>query len=74
MPLSTLMGTKSLLVRAWEQMGMRQQLQMSADVMSVMEKTSDAVEVRRKLMEAGKKPRQLADETAGEPGAGAGDD
>ena len=37
-----LMGTKSLLMRAWEQMGMRQHLQMSADVMSIMEKTSDA--------------------------------
>jgi enoyl-CoA hydratase/carnithine racemase len=59
-PLSTLMGTKSLLVRAWDQMGMRQHLQMSADVMSVMEKTSDAMELRRQLMEQGKKPRQMA--------------
>ena len=42
-PLSTLMGTKALLVRAWEAMGMRQHLQMSADVMSIMERTSDAV-------------------------------
>jgi enoyl-CoA hydratase/carnithine racemase len=61
-PLSTLMGTKSLLVRAWEGMGMRQHLQLSADVMSVMEKTSDAVAVRQRLFEAGQKPRQLADE------------
>ena len=50
-PLSTLMGTKSLLVRAWEQMGMRQHLQMSADVMSIMESTSDAQAVRQALME-----------------------
>lgn len=58
-PLSTLMGTKSLLVRAWEEMGMRKHLQMSADVMSVMEKTSDAVALRQRLIEEGKKPRDL---------------
>jgi enoyl-CoA hydratase len=61
-PLSTLMGTKSLLVRAWEGMGMREHLQLSADVMSIMEKTSDAVAVRQRLVESGKKPRQVADE------------
>jgi enoyl-CoA hydratase len=61
-PLSTLMGTKSLLVRAWEGMGMRQHLQLSADIMSIMEKTSDAVAVRQRLMESGRKPRQLAGE------------
>jgi enoyl-CoA hydratase len=64
-PLSTLMGTKSLLVRAWEQMGMRQHLQMSADVMSIMESTSDAQAVRQKLMETGRKPRDLATEKSG---------
>lgn len=56
-PLSTLMGTKSLLVRAWELMGMRQHLQMSADVMSVMEQTGDAQEFRRRLFEQGQRPR-----------------
>lgn len=56
-PLSTLMGTKSLLVRAWELMGMRQHLQMSADVMSVMEHTSDARAARQRLFEQGRKPR-----------------
>ena len=61
-PLSTLMGTKSLLVRAWEGMGMREHLQLSADVMSIMEKTSDAIAVRQRLVESGKKPRQVADE------------
>jgi enoyl-CoA hydratase/carnithine racemase len=59
-PLSTLMGTKSLLVRAWEEMGMRRHLQMSADVMSVMEKTSDAVAFRARLLSEAKKPRQMA--------------
>lgn len=62
-PLSTLMGTKSLLVRAWDQMGMRQHLQTSADVMSIMEKTSDAVEVRRRLAAQGKMPREMAQGT-----------
>jgi len=61
-PLSTLMGTKSLLIRAWEQMGMRQHLQMSADVMSIMESTSDAEAARRQVLESGRKPRQAASE------------
>jgi enoyl-CoA hydratase/carnithine racemase len=60
-PLSTLMGTKSLLVRAWEQMGMRQHLQMSADVMAIMEQTSDAMAARRALIEQGRKPRDIAE-------------
>ncbi len=59
-PLSALMATKSLLIRAWEQMGMRQHLQMSADIMSVMEKTSDGLAVRRQLRESGQKPRDQA--------------
>ncbi|MGE0387394.1 MAG: enoyl-CoA hydratase-related protein [Gammaproteobacteria bacterium] len=59
-PLSTLMGTKSLLVRAWEEMGMRQHLQLSADVMSIMENTSDAIAARRRMFEAGMKPRDAA--------------
>ena len=62
-PLSTLMGTKSLLIRAWEQMGMRQHLQMSADVMSIMEQTSDARAVRENLRQRGAMPRQLASES-----------
>ena len=61
-PLSTLMGTKALLVRAWEAMGMREHLQMSADVMSIMEKTSDAVALRERLRASGMKPRQLAED------------
>jgi enoyl-CoA hydratase len=59
-PLSTLMGTKSLLVRAWELMGMREHLQMSADVMSIMEKTRDAEDARRRVVEGGSKPRDVA--------------
>ncbi len=61
-PLSTLMGTKSLLIRAWEEMGMRQHLQLSADVMSIMEGTSDARAARQRLMEQGIKPRDMAAE------------
>ena len=56
-PLSTLMGTKSLLVRAWELMGMRAHLQMSADVMSVMESAGDARAFRQALFARGATPR-----------------
>jgi enoyl-CoA hydratase len=59
-PLSTLMGAKSLLVRAWELMGMRQHLQMSADIMAILEKTSDAQALRQRMRDQGKKPRDLA--------------
>ena len=62
-PLSTLMGTKSLLIRAWEQMGMRQHLQMSADVMSIMEQTSDAQALRQRLVAEKRMPRDLAART-----------
>jgi len=61
-PLSTLMGTKSMLVRAWEQMGMRQHLQMSADMMSIMEGTSDAQAARQRMSAQGKMPRDMAAE------------
>jgi enoyl-CoA hydratase len=56
-PLSTLMATKSMIVRAWEQMGMRLHLQLSADMMSVLEHTADAAALRRGLLESGKLPR-----------------
>lgn len=39
--LSTLMATKTMLVRAWEQMGMRQHLQLPADPITMVEDTSD---------------------------------
>lgn len=57
-PLSTLMAAKTMLVRAWEQMGMRQHLQLSADVMSVLEHTSDAQALRAELQSRGRLPRQ----------------
>jgi enoyl-CoA hydratase/carnithine racemase len=59
-PLSTLMATKSMLVRAWEQMGMRQHLQLSADVMSVLEHTSDAQALRAEMLARGRLPRDQA--------------
>lgn len=61
-PLSTLMATKTMLVRAWEQMGMRQHLQLSADLMTVLEQTSDAQALRADLLARGRLPRQQADE------------
>jgi enoyl-CoA hydratase len=59
-PLSTLMATKTMLVRAQEQMGMRQHLQLSADVMSVLEKTSDAQALRAELQARRRLPRDQA--------------
>jgi enoyl-CoA hydratase/carnithine racemase len=59
-PLSTLMGTKQLVKRAWELMGMRMHLQMSTDVMAVTAHTSDAQAARRAMMERGLRPRQHA--------------
>ncbi|EUA30703.1 enoyl-CoA hydratase domain protein [Mycobacterium xenopi 4042] len=59
-PLSTLMATKTMLVRAWEQMGMRQHLQLSADLMSVMEHTSDAQALRADLQKNRRLPREQA--------------
>jgi enoyl-CoA hydratase len=59
-PLSTLMATKTMLVRAWEQMGMRQHLQLSADVMSVLEHTSDAQALRAELLKNRRLPREQA--------------
>jgi len=62
-PLSTLMATKSMLVRAWEQMGMRQHLELSADVMSVLEHTSDAQALRADLLARQRLPREQATES-----------
>jgi enoyl-CoA hydratase len=59
-PLSTLIATKTMLVRAWEQMGMRQHLQLSADVMSVLEHTSDAQALRAELLKNRRLPREQA--------------
>ena len=59
-PLTTLMATKTMLVRAWEQMGMRQHLQLSADLMSVLEHTSDAQALRAELLARGRLPREQA--------------
>jgi len=59
-PLSTLMGTKQLVKRAWELMGMRTHLQMSTDVMAVTAHTSDAQAVRAAMVERGLRPRQHA--------------
>lgn len=61
-PLSTLIATKTMLVRAWEQMGMRQHMQLSAEVMSVLEHTSDAQHLRAQTRRAGRLPRSQAEQ------------
>jgi enoyl-CoA hydratase len=60
-PLSTLMGTKQLVTRAWELMGMRMHLQMTTDVMAVTAHTKDARAARMAMMERGLRPRQNAE-------------
>lgn len=60
-PLSTLMATKALIRRAWEQMGLRLHWQMSNDLMAVVEHLSDAQQARQAIIE-GKYPRQVAEE------------
>jgi enoyl-CoA hydratase len=59
-PLSTLMGTKQLVSRAWELMGMRSHWKMSNDVMAVVEHMKDARQAREELIRSGQKPRDRA--------------
>jgi hypothetical protein len=49
-----------MIIRAWEGMGMRQHLQLSGDLMAVLEKATDAQELRARLFEAGRLPRDQA--------------
>jgi len=59
-PLSTLMGTKQLVSRAWELMGMRMHWKMSNDVMAVVEHMKDATQARAEMVQRGQKPRDKA--------------
>lgn len=56
-PLSTLQATKSLLLRAWEGMGMRQHITQAADLMAVLEDMRDARDHRVRLLDGGRLPR-----------------
>jgi enoyl-CoA hydratase/carnithine racemase len=64
-PLSALMGTKQLVSRAWELMGMRMHWKMSNDVMAVVEHLTDAREARADMAGKGQKPRDKARESSG---------
>jgi len=57
-PLSTLMATKALLKRAWEQMGMRMLMQMSNDLLIVAGVSSDVARLREERGRA--RPREWA--------------
>ncbi|HLG68516.1 MAG TPA: enoyl-CoA hydratase-related protein [Acidimicrobiales bacterium] len=59
-PLSTLMATKALLKRAWEQMGMRMLMQMSNDLLTVAAHTSDVQRLREQR--GSSRPRQWAEQ------------
>jgi enoyl-CoA hydratase len=57
-PLSTLMATKALIRRAWEQMGMRMLMQMSNDMLTAAAGTSDVRQLREQR--GANRPRQWA--------------
>jgi enoyl-CoA hydratase/carnithine racemase len=60
-PLSTLMATKSLVKRAWEQMGMRLHWQQSIEMMELVGKAGDVAAWRAENAEAGwGPPRRVA--------------
>jgi enoyl-CoA hydratase len=60
-PLSTLMGVKALVKRAWEGMGMRTHLQQSVEVMELVGKGGDVAAWRQENVEKGygPGPRQI---------------
>jgi enoyl-CoA hydratase/carnithine racemase len=60
-PLSTLMGVKSLVKRAWEGMGMRSHLQQSTEVMQLVSRAGDVAAWRAENQERGYAggPRQI---------------
>lgn len=66
-PLSTLMGTKQLVSRAWELMGLRSHWKMSNDVMAVVEHLGDARRARAEMAQAGQKPRHRAQAATAQP-------
>jgi len=55
-PLSTLMATKSLVKRAWEQMGLRLHWQASTQLMELVGRAQDVVEWRQENAERGYGP------------------
>lgn len=61
-PLTTLMMTKTMLKRAWELMGMRNHMQMGADMISLSSKATDVQAHLQKMQEtSGGKPRKMAE-------------
>ena len=60
-PLSTLMGTKTLVKRVWEMMGLRVHWQMSEEIMHLAGSASDVKAWREEKMKLGLRPRQVAE-------------
>jgi enoyl-CoA hydratase/carnithine racemase len=61
-PLSTLVGAKALIKRAWEQMGLRVHWQMSNDMLTLLGGMRDVTEFRERVMAGGRLPREAAAE------------
>ena len=62
MPLTTIMTVKQSVKRAWEGMGMRVNLQNTADFCSIASGATDVREFMAKR--AGRRPRQVAEDGA----------
>lgn len=69
-PLSTLLATKSLLLRAWEGMGMRQHIQQASDLMAVLEDMREARDHRMQLLGGGRLPREALSASDAPPDQG----
>ena len=70
-PMTTLRATKTLIKRAWEQMGLRLHLQMSNDLLSLTAAHSDVRSVHEGMGPVRIPPRQwAAQRLANEPGGG----
>lgn len=61
-PLSTLVATKTLIRRAWDGMGLRRQLEMSNDWLTILSGSKDVLEFRERVMKGDTVlPRAAAD-------------
>lgn len=59
-PLSTLVSTKALIKRAWEQMGLRVHWQASNEMLTLLAGMRDVTEFRERVMAGGRLPREAA--------------
>jgi enoyl-CoA hydratase len=73
-PMTTLRATKTLIKRAWEQMGLRLHLQMSNDLLSLTAAHSDVRSVHEGMGPVRIPPRQWAAQRLAKDAGGGGED